>query len=67
MNINETNYKKEIKMINEWQKYEEHTCVSEFRDNRQEVTLRCPKCRVVFISTSWEGCFHCDFKWGDKV
>lgn len=36
-------------------------------DEEQDVTLRCPKCRQIFICTSWKGCPLCNFKWGDSV
>ena len=53
--------------LTDWERHEENTCVSMFRDNRQEVTLRCPAGCGQFISTDWEGCYGCGFKWGDKV
>jgi len=39
----------------------------DMQEEVQEVTLRCPNCRKIFISTDWEGCPLCHFKWGDSI
>lgn len=53
--------------LNEWEQHEAKTSIGVFRDNRQEVTLRCPAGCGMFISTDFPGCDKCGFKWGDEV
>jgi len=52
---------------NEWEKYVAKTSTAYFQNMSQEVTLRCPTGCGQFISTDWEGCYGCGFKWGDTV
>lgn len=56
-----------VRTLNKWERYEAKTSISLFADLRQEVTLRCPAGCGQFISTKWDGCHGCSFKWGDEV
>jgi len=46
---------------------EGHTALYFFKECTQEVTLICPACRKIYISTDWEGCPLCNFKWRDSI
>lgn len=46
---------------------EGHSALYFFEECKQVVTLRCPKCHQIFISTDMPGCDLCDFKWGDEI